>query len=568
MAGAQTMQVRVVAQDPSVRVGGRILTGLVSFPAEELEPGPTGHRVSVVDYDSSSKTLYQASRRHDWQREPSADEILGDPGFHAQNVYGLVMGTVARFEQALGRRVGWGFPAHQIKVVPHAFDVANAFYAPDSEALLFGYFSRGGRRVFTCLSHDVVVHETTHALLDGLRRRFMKPSSPDQAALHEGFADIVALLSVFAMTEVTARLVDDVGRDREHRPPGQYVPKARFRADRLRRSALFALAEEMADEVDPGLTGALRRSVSLDPDPTILEWPEFADSHRRGEVLVAAVCRAFLEVWTTRLRALTPPGSTTIDRDRAVEEGATIAGLLLTMMIRALDYTPPVHLRFGDFLSAALTADAEVRSDDSRYHLRDALRSWFGAYGIAPAAGTADGLWERTDRLLHHPGVRFSSVQSDPTEMFRLIWANRDALKLPLTAYSWVSDLWPCVRVEPEDGLTVRETVATCIQYLDLTGGELAAFGLRKPTGMADDTEVALEGGTTLVLDEYGMLKYEISNRLPSRSEPEALARAQAQIDYLYESGAFARGARFQARLANVHRLRASAVASRREETW
>src|SRR5262249_26909715 len=62
--------------------------------------------------------------------------------------------------------------------------------------------SRDGKPVFTGLSHDGVAHETTHALLDGLRRRYMERSTPDQAAFHEGFADIVAVLSMFSLPDV------------------------------------------------------------------------------------------------------------------------------------------------------------------------------------------------------------------------------------------------------------------------------------------------------------------------------------------------------------------------------
>ena len=64
---------------------------------------------------------------------------------------------------------------------------------------MFGYFPGRSQMVYCCLSHDIVAHETTHALLDGLRERYTDPSSPEQAAFHEGFADIVALLSVFAL---------------------------------------------------------------------------------------------------------------------------------------------------------------------------------------------------------------------------------------------------------------------------------------------------------------------------------------------------------------------------------
>ncbi|MEA2685766.1 MAG: hypothetical protein QOE93_961, partial [Actinomycetota bacterium] len=152
----RTRGLTVVAQDPGVMTGTgadrRILTAPVHLPYEEVQGGPTGHRVHVVDYDSSTRTFYRpaelpAPTADDDLAVPSDATILGEPTFHAQNVYGLVMRTLARFEFALGRRVGWSFEAHQLKVVPHAFEAANAFYSPDTESLLFGYFSRNDGQV-------------------------------------------------------------------------------------------------------------------------------------------------------------------------------------------------------------------------------------------------------------------------------------------------------------------------------------------------------------------------------------------------------------------------------------
>ncbi len=131
--------------------------------------------------------------------------------FHAQNTFGHVATTLAQFESALGRHISWSFASgsHQIKAAPHAFLDANAFYSRRDEALCFGYFAYGGKAarkpgdyVFTCLSADIVTHETTHAILDGLRSELMRPSTPDQPAFHEGFADCVALLSALSREEL------------------------------------------------------------------------------------------------------------------------------------------------------------------------------------------------------------------------------------------------------------------------------------------------------------------------------------------------------------------------------
>jgi hypothetical protein len=133
------------------------------------------------------------------------------------------MKTIEHFERALGRPVLWrpapnprnanddkGF-VKQLIIRPHALRQANAFYSPQEVALLFGYFEAAaddpgdhmpGSSIYACLSHDIIAHETTHAILDGTHRRFNEPTNPDVLALHEGFADIVALMQHFTIPEV------------------------------------------------------------------------------------------------------------------------------------------------------------------------------------------------------------------------------------------------------------------------------------------------------------------------------------------------------------------------------
>jgi hypothetical protein len=581
-------RVEIVAQDPSVRRDGEIVTAWITIPYEDLELGPMGYAVHIVDYDASSQTMYAPAEMGPAEEIPAppSSRILDDPVFHARNAYALVMHTLHRFEFALGRRVAWGTGGPQLKVVPHAFEQANAYYSEDSESLVFGYVRSPHAPTFFGLSHDILVHETTHALLDGLRDGFTHPSSPDQAALHEGLADIVALLSVFALKEILIPFVDEIpGRpdgSRRNRPPAGMLERDAVSRERLSKTVLFGLADELRGDAPEARVNALRRSVLIKPAKDLLDQFEFEEPHRRGEVLVAAVLNAFLDAWVARVVDGLSPETRYVSRDRVAEEGANIAEILLTMAIRAIDYTPPEHIEFGDYLSALLTSDREVRSDDARYRLRDRLRKSFAAFGITPAAETPDGTWEPPKTRLGRFGTHLASLQDDATEAFRLVWANRKPLQLDPEAFTRVASVRPAFRVSPEDGFHIRETVVEVTQYLKIPASALDEYHLRKPEGMADDQDVVLRGGSTLILDEYGDLKYAIYNPVPSRKERQSAsrrARAQRRLDYLWENGFLDVGASLAKALPSLHRARLvdanlgtrrlqQAIPSNREEAW
>jgi hypothetical protein len=150
----------VLTQDPGVTgpSGGRVFA-TVYVPAERYALGLIGYRVKAVDFDAEAGVLYKA---HAYQadaegrledifaarlpppgsklRKKAEDQLLANPAFHRQNVYALVMRTLARFEYALGRGLHRGFDGHQLHVTPHAFVDANASYSREDRALIFGYF--------------------------------------------------------------------------------------------------------------------------------------------------------------------------------------------------------------------------------------------------------------------------------------------------------------------------------------------------------------------------------------------------------------------------------------------
>ena len=152
---------------------------------EPLEPGPVGEYLEVIDHDPATGCYYApVNLEHHYAiANDGLDPNPGDPRFHQQMVYAVAMRTIGNFETALGRKALWSplmdpnsFKddryVQRLRIYPHAFRDKNAFYNPEKKALLFGYFPAKEVQpgelypdgmVFTCLSHDIVAHETTHA---------------------------------------------------------------------------------------------------------------------------------------------------------------------------------------------------------------------------------------------------------------------------------------------------------------------------------------------------------------------------------------------------------------------
>jgi hypothetical protein len=566
---ANTQKLTIIAQDPSVKVGGKILVTEVDVPAEGLLAGPRGYRVNVIDFDTSTSTLYEPAilrpAANGQYKDPFAlkkdargvvrkrpqnydKKLLSDPKFHAQNVYAIVMRTLAQFEFALGRRVPWGSEGHQIHIAPHAFADANAFYSREDRAIFFGYFmGPSNRPVYTCLSHDIVAHETTHAILDGIRSRYLEPSSPDQAAFHEGFADIVALLSMFSLPDLVGKLLD------RNSGGSRLISKRHLTRDALKKSVLLGLAEEMGLGLSKGRQTALRRSVNLRPGRPYMSMPRYSEEHDRGELLVAAMMNAFLEVWTARIRKIGSVSDGKKDRSLIVEGGARVAGHLLTMAIRAIDYCPPTDITFADYLSALLTVDREVVPDDTMYDYRGALLQHFKNFDIKHAAGAdSDGTWKRFDKELVYGRIHFDSMLRDKEEVFRFIWENRAALEIDDRGYVEVQSVRPCIRIGP-DGFTLRETVAEYVQIMTLQARELkAVLKIKPPLDLPATMRIRIYGGGALVFDEYGQLKYKIANRIEDHK------RQTARLKFLWETGELDSEQKAGLRFAQLHRTRMS----------
>ena len=402
---------RGYAFDPSMSleletVGINEITYKVQWE-EKLLPGPEGEYVKVVDRDPASNAFYKPVDLD--EKEILANDGLtpseSNPQFHQQMVYAVAMNTIKNFEKAIGRKIQWSSKKiqpgtskdylHQyvdkLVIYPHAVREANAYYSAERKALLFGYFNSTpasddlhmpGSVVYSCLSHDIIAHETTHAILDGMFSRYMEPTHPDVAAFHEGFADIVALFQHFTFTDV---LKHQLAKTR-----------GSFSAENL----LGKLAVEFG--LASGEHGSLRDAIGIINEknewvrakPNLNAYREIFECHDRGSILVGAVFDAFISIYNQRsadlIRIATggsgvlPVGEINTDLiNRLAIEASKAASHILNMCIRALDYCPPIDITYGDYLRAIITADTELLADDSRNY-RIAFIDAFRKRGIYP----------------------------------------------------------------------------------------------------------------------------------------------------------------------------------------
>jgi hypothetical protein len=395
---------KIYASDPMV---GRDVRTRISIDTrnEPLRPGPAGARIVVIDYDATHKCFYAPVDLDDSAilMQGGIDHSESDPRFHQQMVYGVASRIVGIFDRALGRPVELssemkdGTP-RPIRLYPHAFNDANAFYTRSGGgAILFGYFRATatdpganipGQVVFSCLSHDVIAHELTHALIDRLSPElaFRDSPHPDPYALHEGLSDLVAILDRFSLPSVVA--------DEIRRANGRLTAA----------SPLCVIAPQFGAAL--GLKRGLR-TADLPADPR--QYQTVMQAHQRGSILMSATMEALFEAYDARVRdlyeiaGLKGPGDG-LGPDliaRLASEASRSALNVLTMYIRAFDYLPPVDVSFGDFLRAVVTADFELAPDDPGGQ-RAALIESFRRRGIyatnARSLAERSLIWERPDR--------------------------------------------------------------------------------------------------------------------------------------------------------------------------
>jgi hypothetical protein len=568
---------RVYAFDPSrgKRLGNEMQ---IDVQYRDLKPGPADiskalDRIAVVDYDLTHKKYYRPIDLDD----PSVLLTNGlapseaDPGFHQQMVYAVASDTIEQFERVLGRRIHWrrqdrpknapkGWLPEDIlclSLYPHAMCQANAYYSPQAHGILFGYFRAGGnvvgtsipgQPVFTCLSHDVIVHEMTHAIIDGLRSHFMEQTNPDVAAFHEGFADLVALFRHFTHREVLLDAIQRTG-GRLYTPALKGDPLADLAGQSGlgmgddAPNPLIELAAQFGESM--GSHAGLRSAIGT--PKTMKELQEPMDCHERGSILVAAVFEAFFDVYLRRAAKLfriyrSASGVNRDDltsplADALCDEATGTAEEFFRICVRALDYLPPVDVTFGDFLRAVMTSESDYDPEDCD-GIRDAWLQAFRRREILPNDATffsVDGLcWPQQSDLIKVENLPFGGPlgltyeqrqqTSEALYAFIAVPANRKRLGLAADMEVTIPSFHPVFRAD-RAGSVRWDLVVEMVQT-----PEPPAYPVRGGTTVILSTHSTAGGGEK----GFAFLRYAICKPVHGR---DGLRRADQHAAFFEQQG-------------------------------
>jgi len=546
---------RIYALDPSVsyRLGG---VATVNVPYESLTAGPVGHLFAVhcekvpdplkaepLDLDDVSLLL--------------ASGLSPSPAngqFHLQMTYAVCMLTYEAFRKALGRDIAWavdpaeGDSCTRLRIRPFGMYERNAYYDREEGGLSFGWFHAAANPaghtiprglVFTSLSHDVVAHETTHALLDSLRSQFSSPMNPDVLGFHEGFSDVVALLQHFSFPDVVEQGLRDWDGTMGHASLFTGLAREFGYATSHRGSVLPLRSAVDVEHIDTFDSDAL--SAAGESDGPLAYSPNM-EPHQMGTVLLSAIFEAFATVARRKTaRFFRLAGIAPGDLVRAAmnddlvkilaQEASGIAEHFLDICIRAIDYCPPVDMDLGEYLRALITADTDVIANDTWCYRESLMRS-FQRRRIFPAHipfMTEDAVrWQPPSKPLKIPELAFGNLyfNGDPShaasekelvrqanilgkfvvdpENARELHLAAPGAKLPknitYAAPPIVQSVRTTRRVAPDGGVLfdiVAEVTQSC-------------------TVKHNDDLMDFMGGVTLIIDPFGDVRYAIYKKVDS----------------------------------------------------
>lgn len=243
-----------------------------------------------------------------------------------------------------------------------------------------------------------------------------------------------------------------------------------------------------------------------------------------------------------------PPGELPADLTELLAHAASsLAGHFQTLMIRAVDYCPPVDITLGEFLRALVTADYDLVPDDP-WGYREALIDAFSRRAIYPRhvpTLAEDALLWRAPRRVMPPVIALDAAHlvfdcdmacgAAPAELTRQARALGEFATRPehlqefgLLSGSEAEALGGRAELPVVASVRIARRAGPYGQIVNDLVAEITQQVMMQPgAGKAD---YALVGGTTVILGPNGEIRYLISK---SAVGSERIQRRRAFLDSL-----------------------------------
>lgn len=515
----------IMVQDPLT--ARTIKTVTAKIPVEFFESdgdyflnGPVTEKIAILDFEPETGKLREGAVF----KFPEADEEFGSyenlrfrrdikdfysPKFMQVSVFSTVLRILRSFEkkETLGHSLKWAFDSPQILVVPDAGEWANAYYQRASNSLQFFSFDskkRPGTRVYTCLSRDIVAHETGHAIIDGIAPDLLDSCTPQSLAIHEALADITAVLSAFESRILrTHVLVETNGSIKE-------------------ASNFTIIAEEFGDEIKAEREGGLRSLTNTKNfDPKSEDYVSGVDPHDLSEVLSGALYSVMVQIHEDLRNQLSKEAPYVNDKNprftSAVMALKLAARRFKRMVFRALDYLPPGNISFADYARALMAVDYIAYPEDGK------MRKWVSDEFLARSIikDTAQ-LTVKTNFKKDSPRPNISDLLSSGWAAYDFANNNRPLLCIPSKTSFEVLPMLAVKKKYDKDRL-VNE-------YIFKVAWEEPE---ENPIGSEYPKERLIKVGTTLVFDESGNILCRLTNMFRREKTSKSFDKEEIRIGKL-----------------------------------
>jgi hypothetical protein len=515
-----TVRVKILPKDPLVARKEELWPAVADIPCTTIGDGPTSARITVVDYNADlderfapARVLKNRSGFRDIARL-SREALLQNFNFHQVNVWAIAELTLARLEDeyAFGRPIPWASGLGRLLILPHAGYDENAFYDRGTGALHFFYCEGpDGKPVFTCLSHDVVTHELGHAILDGLKPGYNAVASAETAGFHEYFGDAIAMMASLRNRQIAALVVKDA--------PEKLSP----------RNVVSAIASEFGAAIRgiPGeeyLRGAWNNVTMRDMRGTYEE-------HDWSEILTGIYYQLLQFLYRRNLlkKRQQEAKEKTLPRTKGERQQRSIAALInaadqtANIMLRAIDYCPPVDLRYAEYARAVLRAD-EIAYPIDQYGVRSELMQIFERRGLVVPPEDVTARNDTVNALRKARSI--DEVTATPVDAYRFLDQYRDLFEIPADANLTVAAVYRTNKRAKSGYWPPKERV------IEFTWQEDVKLVGRR-YGALDGTYLPLLCGGTLVFDGNGNFLHR-AMVLPSEERRREMLK---YVHYLVREG-------------------------------